>query len=208
MKKFNYGFEDFSFSEDKANHLSEIKLLIKKLRGFKYVTPYLDVGVNMLYRITILEGYLLRSIIFTDRGDLYNSIKDAIDLCKDISTLLVNNSNVYTYHSFYNKNKRISDILFEKVELVDRKTITEAQSILAIDDKDMRDFINRFQSRAFICIEKIDEATHVIVLLNSFYSYMYLIENMDKKEINNSSFSLETANSISVENEIILFKGE
>ena len=32
-------------------------------------------------------------------------------------------------------------------------------------------------------------------------SYMYLIENMDKKEINNGSFSLETANSIAVENE-------
>ena len=201
MKKFSYGFEDFSFSEDKDNHLPEIKLLIKKLRGFKYVTPYLDVGVNMLYRITILEGYLLRSIIFTDRIDLYNSIKDAIDLCRGISTLLVNNSNVYTYHSFYNKNKRISDILFEKVELIDRKTITEVQSILAIDDKDMRNFINRFQSRGFIYIERIDEAKHIIVLLNSFYSYMYLIENMDKKEINNGSVSLETPNSISIQDE-------
>lgn len=201
MKKFNYGFEDFSFSEEKDNHLSEIKLLIKKLRGFKYVIPYLNVGVNMLYRITILEGYLLRSIIFTDRGDLYDSIKDAIDLCKDMFTLLVNNSNVYTYRSFYNKNKRISDILFEKVELIDRKTITETQSVLGIDDNDMRNFINRFQSRGFIYIEKIDEAKHIIVLLDSFYSYMYLIENMDKKEINNGLFSLETANSIAVENE-------
>jgi len=201
MKKFNYGFEDFSFSEDKANHQSEIELLIKKLRGFKYVTAYLNVGINMLYRITILEGYLLRFLIFTDKGDFYDSIQYAIKMCRDIAELLVNNSNVYTYHGFYNKNKRISDILFEKVELIDRKTITEAQSILDIDDRDMRDFINRFQSRAFIYIERIDEGKHIIVLLDSFYSYMYLIENMDKKEINNSSFSLETANSISVENE-------
>lgn len=208
MKKFNYGFEDFSFSENKSNHQTEVRLLIKQLSGFKDVIPYLNVGVNMLYRIVVLEGYLMRFLIFIDKDDdLSDNVKYAIGLCKDMYKLLLNNSNVYTYQDFFNENKTISNILFEKANFIDGKSVGEAQLILGMNDIDMRKFINKFQTRGLIRIDKITDKdivildNDIIVLLDSFYSYMYLIENMNKKEINNGSFSLETANSISIENE-------
>ena len=197
MKKFNYGFENFSFSEDKSSHLSEVKSLIKQLRGFKYAIPYLNVGMNMMRRIIILERYLLTFIFSIDEGELSDNIKNVIGQCKDIYKLLVNNSNVYTYHDFFNENKTVSNILFEKSNFIDGKSVGEAQSILGMNDIDMRKFINRFQTRGLIYIDKINDNdivildNDIIVLLDSFYSYMYLIENMNKKEINNGSFSLE-----------------
>lgn len=191
MKKFNYGFESFLFSENKSNHQTEVRLLIKQLSGFKHVIPYLNVGVDMLYKIVVLEGYLMRFLIFIDKDDdLSDNVKHAIGLCKETYKLLINNSNVYTYHDFFNENKTISNILFEKSNFIDGKSVGEVQSILGMNDIDMRKFINRFQTRGLIYIDKIND-NDIIVLLDSFYSYMYLIENMNKKEINNGSFSLE-----------------